>query len=247
MEKVIIIGATSGIGWCVAEILNKKGIAIGIAGRREERLEQFKKTHNGIIETVILDVTSETAENAFYNLVNKLGGIDAVLICAGIGCQNIDLDIDNELAIMTTNVLGFSRMVIMAFNYFKSKGGGHIAVVSSIAGTKGLGVSPAYSATKRFQNTYIQSLAQLASMHKANIIFTDIKPGFVDTDLLKSGHFPMLMKPQFVAQKTVKAMMHKKRSLIIDWRYRLLVYFWKLIPDCIWEKLTIVKTAKSSK
>lgn len=247
MEKVIIIGATSGIGLCIAEILNKQGVAIGIAGRRSERLEQFKNSHNGIVETAVIDVTSDDAATAFLQLADRMEDIDTVLICAGIGCQNVDLHIEQELDIMQTNVTGFSRMVITAFNYFKNRSGGHIAVISSIAGTKGLGVSPAYSATKRFQNTYIQCLAQLASMSKANITFTDIKPGFVDTDLLKSGHFPMLMKPEFVAQKAVNAIKHKRRSVIIDWRYRLLVAFWKLIPDFVWEKLTIVKTSNTNK
>ena len=130
-------------------------------------------------------------------------------------------------------------MVTAAFNYFKTRGSGHIAVISSIAGTKGLGVAPAYSATKRFQNTYIEALAQLARMQHLDIHFTDIRPGFVATDLLKSGKYPMLMKADRVAQHIIKALREKRRVVVIDGRYRVLVFFWRMIPRWLWERLPI--------
>lgn len=111
--------------------------------------------------------------------------MDLFFLSSGIGSQNPDLKPEIELNTARTNVEGFTRMVTAAFNHFKTQGGGHIAVISSIAGTKGLGIAPAYSATKRFQNTYIEALAQLSRMQHLNIHFTDIRPGFVATDLLK--------------------------------------------------------------
>ena len=105
-------------------------------------------------------------------------------------------------------------MVGAAFRYFRDKGKGHIAVISSIAGTKGLGIAAAYSATKRFQNTYIDALEQLASMKKIDIRFTDIRPGFVATNLLNDGKkYPMLMKTDYTARLIVKALNRKKREL----------------------------------
>jgi short-subunit dehydrogenase len=132
-------------------------------------------------------------------------------------------------------------MVSTAFNYFKtSDKSGHIAIISSIAGTKGLGVATSYSASKRFQNTYIQSLVQLAKIENLNIKFTDIKPGFVDTALLNDEHnYPLKMKPDYVAKKIVRAIRKRRRSAVIDWRYAILVFFWKLIPNCIWERMRI--------
>lgn len=102
-----------------------------------------------------------------------------------------------------------------------------------------LGIAPAYSATKRFQNTYIEALTQLAHMQKLAIRFTDIRPGFVDTDLLKGGKYPMLMRADKVAARIVKAIERQERIVIIDGRYRLLVFFWRLIPRRIWERLSI--------
>ena len=126
------------------------------------------------------------------------------------------------------------------FNYMAGNLGGDIAVVSSIAGTKGLGVAPSYSATKAYQNTYIQALEQLSNMRRLHIRFTDIRPGFVDTDLLAgSGNYPMLMDKADVARELLRAVMSHRHVHVIDWRYRILVFFWRLIPDRLWRKLNI--------
>lgn len=239
MKRAIIIGATSGIGEEVAKLLVQQGWHIGIAGRREEALKNLQATAPGQIEIQRLDVTEADAPTLLETLIQKLGGMDLFFLSSGIGSQNPDLQPEIELNTARTNVEGFTRMVTSTFNYFKARGEGHIAVISSIAGTKGLGIAPAYSATKRFQNTYIDALAQLARMQHLNIHFTDIRPGFVATDLLKSGKFPMLMQAGQVAKSIVRALNRKKRVIVIDGRYRVLVFFWRMIPRWLWERLPI--------
>lgn len=240
MKRAIIIGATSGIGQEVAKCLLKDGWYIGIAGRRQSALETFQQTAPERIVIQALDVTQADAGEKLNMLIDKLGGMDLFLLSSGIGFQNPKLDIEVELNTARTNVEGFTRMVDTAFEYFKKNGGGHLAVISSIAGTKGLGVAPAYSATKRFQNTYIEALEQLSHLQKLNIRFTDIRPGFVATDLLNDGkHYPMLMKADKVGQLIAKALKRKKRVAIIDWRYRILVFFWSMIPRWLWRLLPI--------
>ena len=81
----------------------------------------------------------------------------------------------------------------------------------------------------------------MAHIQKLPITFTDIRPGFVATDLLRDAHYPMLMKAEPVAREIVYALKHSKRIRIIDWRYRLLVFVWRLIPRPIWERLKITK------
>lgn len=114
-----------------------------------------------------------------------------------------------------------------------------IGFISSIAGTKGLGAAPSYSATKRYQWIYAEALAQQAHIGKKRIKFTDIRPGFVATDFLGSTNYPMMMERKYVARKIVKALLKGKRRVIIDWKYRVLVLFWRLVPSCIWERLKI--------
>ena len=238
MKNAIIVGATSGIGLEVARIMRSEGVNIGVAGRREDRLRKFAEEGGNVVWQRI-DVTDENAGGLLVDLAERMGGVDTILLVSGIGSQNRDLDPGIEIATAETNVVGFTRMIDAAFNYLKSHGGGHIGAVSSIAGTKGLGIAPAYSATKRFQNTYIQCLAQLSAMTRANITFTDIRPGFVATDLLKSGKYPMLMKADRVAQHIIKALREKRRVVVIDGRYRVLVFFWRMIPRWLWERLPI--------
>ena len=240
MKKAIIIGATSGIGQEVAGILVQQGWRIGIAGRREEVLRSMQQANPQQIEIQHLDVTKENAVLHLTELIDRLGGMDLFFLSSGVGYQNRNLEPEIELNTARTNVEGFTRMVDTAFSYFRNNGGGHLAVISSIAGTKGLGVAPAYSATKRFQNTYIDALEQLAHLQKLNIHFTDIRPGFVATDLLNDGkHYPMLMKTDQVGRDIVRALHRKQRVAIIDGRYRILVFFWRMIPRWIWKRLPV--------
>ena len=240
MKRAIIIGATSGIGQEVAKCLLLEGWQIGIAGRRQSALETLQQVAPEQIEIQALDVTREDAAEKLNMLIDKVGGMELFLLSSGIGFQNMKLDMEVELNTARTNVEGFTRMVDTAFAYFRKNGGGHLAVISSIAGTKGLGVAPAYSATKRFQNTYIDALEQLAHLQKLNIHFTDIRPGFVATDLLNDGkRYPMLMKADKVGWHIARALKRKKRVAVIDWRYRILVFFWKMIPRRIWKHLPI--------
>ena len=240
MKRIIIIGASSGIGREAALQFIRRGYKVGVAARRESVLQELKSDAPQQVICSQLDVTDDDAPSKLLKLVNELGGMDIFLLCAGIGKQNASLQMDIELSTAQTNVLGFIRMVDTAYDYFRKAGKGHIAVISSIAGTKGLGVAPAYSATKRFQNIYIEALEQLAQMQGLKIWFTDIRPGFVNTDLLGDGKkYPLLMRTEKVAKRIVRAIERRESVCTIDWRYWIIVFFWRLIPRFIWQKLPI--------
>ena len=174
-----------------------------------------------------IDVTSADAPTLLQKLIEKLGGMDLYFHSSGIGWQNYSLDFEKEMKTVETNGLGFVRMVDTAFNWFaqqsqeqdkgqelrleqkSDKGKGNdtyrIACITSIAGTKGLGAAPAYSATKRFQNHYLECLTQQAHMRHLPITITDIRPGFVKTDLIAGSNYPLQLTPQEVAQQIVNA------------------------------------------
>lgn len=243
-RRIVITGATSGIGREVARIYAAEGWTVGAVGRRAELLQSLKDEFaEGRVVTAVADVTSEESVSAVTGLVERMGGMDVFLHCSGIGFQNHSLDADTEIRTVGTNCEGFVRMLTFAFNYFKRKqlagsdARGQIAVISSIAGTKGLGPAPAYSATKRFQNTYVEALSQMAVTQGLRIDFTDIRPGFVDTELLRNARYPMLMKVDPVARSVVKAIKQCKHTVTIDWRYRVLVCMWRLIPRWLWVRL----------
>lgn len=208
-----------------------------------------------------IDVTSPEAPSLLLKLIEKLGGMDLYFHSSGIGWQNNSLDIEKEMKTVETNGLGFVRMVDTAFNWFakqsqeqdkgqelsqeqnSDKGKGNdtyrIACITSIAGTKGLGAAPAYSATKRFQNHYLECLIQQAHMRHLPIAITDIRPGFVKTDLIAGSNYPLQLTPQEVAQQIVNAIERGKTVKTIDWKYSILVSLWRMIPRWIWTRLTI--------
>jgi short-subunit dehydrogenase len=244
MKRAVIIGASSGMGMEVSRLLLADGWDIGVAARRTEALGKIKEMSPEHVEVEMIDVTADDATDHLLNLIHRMGGLNLFFYAAGIGFQNPQLDSAVEIKTVTTNTLGFTRMVGAAFNYFADNCGGHIAVISSIAGTKGIGVAPSYSATKAFQNKYIEALEQLSNMRHLSIHFTDIRPGFVDTALLGDGSkYPMLMQVPFVAHKMLKAVYSRRHVVVIDWRYRFLTALWNVIPRYFWRKMNI-RTSK---
>ena len=233
--KAIVIGASSGIGLEVAKLLIAEGWTVGVAARRVELLQVICAA---AVERI--DVTANEATDALQRLIGKTGGMDLFFYASGIGKQNRELKEDIELATMQTNGVGFTRMIGEAYRYFASHGGGHIAAITSIAGTKGLGPAPSYSATKAMQNVYLQALEQQAMSRGLNIRFTDIRPGFVDTSLLSGDfHYPMMLQPGAVAKEIVQAIKHKRHICVIDWKYRMMTALWRRIPRWLWRRFRL--------
>ncbi len=239
-RTAIIMGASSGMGHAVACLLLDEGWRVAVAARRTSLLEPLQVRYPDRVVVRRIDVNEESASQALLTLMTDLGKVDLYFHVSGVGYQNYDLDASRELLTVQTNAMGFARLVGTAFRFFAQQGSGHLAVLSSIAGTKGLGAAPAYSATKAFQNTYIQALEQQANIRHLPISFTDIRPGFVDTALLNDGkHYPMLMSTERVARHIVRAIKHKRHVCVIDWRYRVLTALWRLIPNVLWRHLPV--------
>lgn len=235
MKRVIIIGASSGMGMEVAKLFIADGCMVGVAARREERLLALKRLAPDKVEVETIDVTADDATRRLRQLIDRLGGMDLFFYVSGIGKQNRTLTPDIELNTVNTNGMGFTRMIGEAYRYFAERGEGHIAALTSIAGTKGLGPAPSYSATKAMQNVYLQALEQQANARGLKIRFTDIRPGFVDTDLLKGDFsYPMMLKPEKVARSIYRAINNKRHVKVIDWRYAILTAFWRRIPRPLW-------------
>jgi len=250
--KAIIIGATSGIGKSVAEKLLAAGWIIGITGRRGNVLENFKATNaSERVFTKVMDVTLPSSTRGLDELIEEMGSPDLFLYVSGVGYQNIELDEEKEIRTVKTNAEGMVRLTNHFIHHVKARVAdgtyspnrkAHVAVVTSVAGTAALGTAPAYSATKKMQSTYLSALAQLSKMEKLPILFTDIRPGFVATDILNPDkRYPMVMTVDTAATHIIKGLARRKRILTFDWRYRVLVFFWRLIPLALWERITWAK------
>lgn len=255
-RRAVVMGATSGIGMEVARLLARSGWIVGIAGRRVDRLLEVEASENNILCHKAIDVTCGDAPGLLAELIEELGGMDLYFHSSGIGWQNNLLDEEKEIRTVGTNGVGFVRMVDAAFNWFSARAAGgespsgiasvssakpfRIACITSIAGTKGLGAAPAYSATKRMQNHYLECLSQLARMRRLPIRITDIRPGFVATDLISGNSYPLQLRAADVARHIVRAVERGSQVVTIDWRYAILVFFWRLIPRWLWIRLRIM-------
>ena len=142
------------------------------------------------------------------------------------------------------DMTGFTQMVGTAFHYFAEhpEREAHLAVISSIAGTKGLGAAPSYSSSKRYIAHYMECLEQLCHIrHLCHIHLHDIRPGFVRTALLADGHhYPVQLDPHKVALSIAKGIRRNCSVITIDWRYRVLVFFWRWVPRWVWVRMRIV-------
>ncbi|MBD5311785.1 MAG: SDR family NAD(P)-dependent oxidoreductase [Muribaculaceae bacterium] len=237
MKRVIIVGASSGLGLGVAEALASRGVPVGLAARHTKALEALKKLYPDKIEYMSIDVTHHGAGNLLSELIDKVGGMDIYFHAAGIANLNEqDLDPETEAEVVRTNAEGFARMLSAAYNWFRAHGkAGQIAAITSVAGTNGIGHLAAYSASKRFDQTYMVALEQLSNDQNAGIVFTDIRPGWVKTPLLNPDQaYPMEMTVAEVVPQIIKAIVRRKRITYLNWRWTLLADAWRCIPDSVW-------------
>ena len=251
-------GWTLGVAARRVELLGSICDEVGMKGSIGDGVDMPGNNRCSVVVEQI-DVTAADATEKLRSLIERLGGMDLFFYASGIGKQNRELQEDIELRTMETNALGFTRMIGEAYRYFserskrqkaeRGEGGqtgdgdsyvGHIAAITSIAGTKGLGPAPSYSATKAMQNVYLQALEQQANARGLKIRFTDIRPGFVDTALLSGDfHYPMMLRPERVAREIVSAINRHQHIRIIDWRYCLLTALWRRIPRFIWRHIKL--------
>ncbi|MBD5265649.1 MAG: SDR family NAD(P)-dependent oxidoreductase [Bacteroides sp.] len=239
MKRIVIMGATSGIGLRVAEIFARAGWMVGMAGRKENVMRNLQSDYPDRIRYARIDIDEPDAPTRLRDLISRLGGMDIYFHVSGICYENETLSPEREIATTQTNVVGFTRMIDAAFRYFRSRGiKGRIAAITSVAGTKGIGGLPSYSASKAYQQTYLTALDQLAHIQDLGISFTDIRPGWIRTPLLKADQiYPMTMDIDYAVVRIIRAIIRRKRVCVVDWRWNLLVGAWRVLPNRIWERI----------
>ncbi len=237
--KVVIVGASSGIGRALAEALASRGVEVGIAARNEEKLKELAGLYPSTIVYEKIDIDSYDAGRLLRRLVEKLGGMDIYVHAAGIGYANPDFNPEFEVSCVETDTVGFVRMVSEAYNILRdTEGRRQLVAISSVAGTKGIGDMAAYSASKRFDSTYLTALRQKANMEKSGVSITDIRPGWVRTPLLEDDkHYPLEMNVQEVVAGILRAIVRKSSVAVIDWRWNIVVRLWSLIPESLWVRI----------
>ena len=236
MKKVIIIGATSGIGRELAKLFVAANCLVGVSGRRIELLDSLKNEYPDNILAECFDVTGPSNIDHLKNLLQQLGGMDLFIYCSGFGdpSKTLDWAIDKQTTL--TNVNGFVEMTNFVFNYFAQQGHGQIAGISSIASIRGNSWAPAYSASKAYMSSYLESLHMKAAKMKLDIAVTDILPGFIKTKMAKGNKQFWVAPVEKAARQIFAAINNKKRRAYITRRWWLIAKLMKLMPYTFYKK-----------
>ncbi|MCW3091858.1 MAG: family NAD(P)-dependent oxidoreductase [Ferruginibacter sp.] len=237
MKKVIIIGATSGIGRALAILYAKNNWLVGATGRRRTLLDSLQHEFPNNVITECFDVTKEDNIECLKNLTQQLGGLDLLVYNSGYGEPSAELDWEIDKDTTSINVNGFIEIVNFTFNYFVLEGKGHIAATSSIAGNRGNSFAPAYSASKAFMSNYMEGLYLKAQRLKLPIDVTDIQPGFVKTKMAKGeGHFWVATVDK-AARQIYSGIKNKKHRVYVTKRWWLIAKLVKILPMFIYKKI----------
>lgn len=238
MKKAIVVGATSGIGRKLADLLSKDGYKVGITGRRLALLEEIKAENPEAYHISNFDLRKlDEIIPHLEKLVKELGGLDLLVISSGIGIFNKHLEFEHEQATIETNILGYTNIADWGFNYFKEQGAGHLVGISSVAGIRGNGAAPAYNASKAFQINYLEGLRQRIKKLKLPIIVTDIRPGFVDTGMAQGSGIFWMAEVEKTGKQILRAIEKKKSYAYVTKRWRLVAAILKVLPERLYMRM----------
>lgn len=236
MKKVIIIGATSGLGRELAQHHIKAGNIVGVAGRRENLLNELKNLNHSNVFIKTMDSTKPQAKEQLLSLIEEMGGLDLFVYCSGTGYVNKEMNIEKEMQTVEVNVYGFTQLINIAYHYFAEKGKGHIVGIASVAGERTLSICPSYCSSKRYNIMYLKAIRQLAEKKRLNIKVTTILPGFIDTALLKHK-YPLTSNLEKAGKLLYKAIEKGKKRTFIPSYWAIISSLMFIIPPLLWKKI----------
>jgi len=240
-KKIVIIGATSGIGKAVALEYTRAGYKLGLAGRREELLKELQAQIPGSCIKV-LDVTQSNAQKKLAELIEELGGMDIMIISISAYNEFTSSTPESECNKKTLSVdlLGFYKMASVGFAFFEKQQSGHLVGISSIDGLRGSAGCPVYSGAKAFISKYLEGMRNRYIQHHIPIAVTDIIPGWVDTEHSKFSTMPgtyWVSSTKDAAVQIVDAIKRQAKRAFITKRWALIGWLLHHTPDFIYNAM----------
>ncbi len=238
-KKIWITGASSGIGRAVAEKFAKENWKVAISARRVELLNEL--TENKNIFSYPLDVAdSIKTQEVFNKIIKDFGDIDLCIFCSGIYERKLEkeINIESMKSTMEVNFFGTVNSIKAAEKYFKNRKNGHISIVSSIAGYRGLPKSSGYGPSKAALSNLAESL--YFDFKKYNVRVSLISPGFIKTPMTDKNEFrmPFIRSAEFAADKIYKGLINSN-TFEITFPKQLTIIFkiLKILPNRIYLSL----------
>jgi len=189
-KSVWLVGASSGIGEATAAALHAAGARVFVSARNAAALAQFVDTHPGAV-SVPLDAADPVAVKAAAQTVQQAGPVDLLMYCAGYykPVRADEFDLNEMLKHQQVNYLGVLYVLDAMLPHFLQRQTGHISIISSVAGYRGLPKSLAYGPTKAALINLAEAL--YVDLKASNIGVSVINPGFVKTPATAQNDFPM--------------------------------------------------------
>lgn len=238
-QKILITGASSGLGAGMARNFAAKGRDLALCARRTDRLDELKaellQQYPSInIAVAALDVNDhEAIPKVFAELSDELGGIDRVVVNAGIG-KGAKLGSGKlwaNKATLETNLIAALVQIETALEMFHEQGSGHLVLISSVLGNKGVpGVKAAYAASKAGVSSLGQSLS--AEYAKGPIKVSTIEPGYIESEMTAKSNSTMLMVDNETGVKAIVDAIEREpgRAAVPWWPWGPLVQLIRLLP-----------------
>lgn len=230
-SRVWLIGASTGIGRALAERLYSLGAVVIVSARKVETLRQFTIEHPGS-QAVALDVTDRAAVRHAYDTIAADGPLDLVCYCAGHyqSMRATDLNLNEMLRHHEVNTVGALHVLDVITPGMLERRQGHISLVSSVAGFRGLPQSIAYGPTKAALINLAEALYLDLQPHGLGV--SVINPGFVSTPLTAKNdfHMPALISPDEAALNIVQGWEKGKFEIHFPKRFTFWMKLLRLLP-----------------
>ncbi|WP_406814266.1 SDR family oxidoreductase [Mycobacterium sp. M23085] len=238
-QKILITGASSGLGAGMARAFAAKGRDLALCARRTDRLDELKgelsQKYPGIkIAVAALDVNDhEAVPKVFAELSDELGGIDRIVVNAGIG-KGAKLGSGKlwaNKATIETNLVSALVQIETALEMFNKNGSGHLVLISSVLGNKGVpGVKAAYAASKAGVSSLGESLR--AEYAKGPVKVSVIEPGYIESEMTAKSNSTMLMVDNETGVNALVAAMEREvgRAAVPWWPWAPLVQLMRVLP-----------------
>ena len=236
-KKILIVGASSGLGRQLAELYASNGYEVGVIARRENLLIELQQLFPEKIFIKPADIADKNINQSVKELITTLNGIDIIIVAASVIYFNPNLLPEPEEETIAVNVKGYTNVLTTAWQYFKEKGNGHIVGITSIAAARGNKAAPAYHASKSFQSIYLESLRIKAKSEKNKILITELIPGYIDTAMGKGDRTFWVSSVEKAARQCKKAIEKKKARSFISKRWWFVYHFQQLLPIFIYTKI----------
>jgi short-subunit dehydrogenase len=243
-KRVWLVGASTGIGEATASALHALGAVVTVSARKQDALQAFVNQHPGATG-LVLDATDRRAVQAAAEHVLAQGQLDCVVYCAGTYTAMRAFDLDVELALhhLEVNYNGALYLLAAVLPRLLQQGSGHISLVGSVAGYRGLPNSLAYGPSKAALIHLAETL--YLDLHGKGLGVSLINPGFVQTPLTANNHFkmPALITPQTAARAILKGWEAGTFEIHFPKRFTLWLHLLRLLPYRLYFALVARATA----